>query len=248
MRAAALTDIGRVRKSNQDVVFSSTKPIGALPNLFLVADGMGGQQAGGYCSGMLKQCLISEVEASVGIPPIKVFGTAVETVNRKLYEEASTNAELSGMGSTLTAAFLDGDVLHVFNVGDSRLYVLEKQGTLRQITRDHSYVEELVSAGRLERGSQEYNRNKNIITRAVGIGERVDLDAFELSAGDLSAFLLCTDGLTNMLSDEEIAQTIRENTDPEQVVRRLVEKANQRGGRDNISAVVVFPFGEEASA
>lgn len=248
MRAAALTDAGNVRESNQDTVFSSTEPVGTLPNLFFVADGMGGHKAGGYCSSMLKERLIAAVRAASGSSPVRVFSDAVAETNRALFHEASEREELSGMGSTLTAAFLEDGLLHVFNIGDSRLYTLSRGGELRQITRDHSYVEELVSAGRLERGSREYNRNKNIITRAVGIGERAEMDAFEVSAEEMDAFLLCTDGLSNMLPDAEIARTIRENESPEAAARELIRLANRRGGSDNVSVVLVYPFREEATA
>ena len=151
-------------------------------------------------------------------------------------------------GATLTAAVSDGESLTVFNVGDSRLYVLDAEEMIpRQVTRDHSYVEEMVLAGRMKRGSEIYNRNKNIITRAIGIGEHVDIDAFEVDLLPETIILLCTDGLSNMLSDAEIGRILRAHTDPDETVEALIDAANARGGSDNISAVVLMSSGKEAA-
>ncbi len=246
MRAAALTDTGLVRESNQDTVFSSTAPVGALPNLFIVADGMGGHQAGDYCSRMLVDRLVAALQSGEETVPLRALRQAIGETNLSLFREAEEREELSGMGSTLVAAFTEEETACVFNIGDSRLYAVEESGALRQVTRDHSYVEEMVSAGKLERGSEQYYQNKNIITRAVGIAESADADVFELPLTGCSALLLCTDGLTNMVTDAEIAELLRKHQEPEDAVHALIHAANTAGGRDNISAVLVQLAGEEA--
>lgn len=246
MKAAALTDIGRVRTSNQDTVFYSLNPVGVLPNLFLAADGMGGHRAGDYCSEELVKRLVKTLENTAG-EPVLAMRSAIDKVNSGLYRESVEKPELAGMGSTLVACFVDHDTACAFNVGDSRLYFLNPGGGMRQITRDHSYVEEMVSAGRMKRGSALYNRNKNIITRAVGIDSRVDADVFEFAFPPGSGILLCTDGLTNMLSDQQIEEIIRSEADPERAVAKLAAAANEQGGRDNISAVLALSSEKEAA-
>lgn len=247
MRAAARTDRGLVRETNQDTVFVSATAVGALPNLFMVADGMGGHRAGDYCSRMLVDRIVEELKKWPQELPARALRTAIEAANSSLFAESQAHPELSGMGSTLVAAFSEEELLYVFNIGDSRLYCLRRDGVLEQVTRDHSYVEEMVNAGRMERGSRVYNQNKNIITRAVGIGESAEADVFELSLHDVDALLLCTDGLTNMLSDAEIAETLLRCGDPDQAAEELIRAANACGGKDNISVVLVLPHGEEAA-
>ena len=246
MKAASLTDIGRVRTSNQDTVFLSLDPVGVLPNLFLAADGMGGHRGGDYCSREHVRRLVETLGNMAG-EPVLAMRSAIEEVNACLYRESVENPELSGMGSTLVACFVDGDTAYAFNAGDSRLYLLNPGSGMRQITRDHSYVEEMVLAGRMKRGSEIYNRNKNIITRAIGIGEHVDIDAFEVDLLPETIVLLCTDGLSNMLSDAEIGRILRAHTDPDETVEALIDAANAHGGSDNISAVVLMSSGKEAA-
>lgn len=249
MTASAITDKGIVREQNQDTVFSSTDPVGPLPNLFMVADGMGGHQAGDYCSRMLISRISEELsEAGDGKLPLKALRDAIQKANDELCREASQDPKLSGMGSTLTAAFIEEDTLYVMNIGDSRLYISDMENIVpRQVTRDHSYVEEMVSAGLMKRGSEIYNRNKNIITRAVGIGFRLDIDVFEVPVREDTEILICSDGLTNMVSDHEIGCILRENDDIHEAAMELIRAANGHGGRDNISVVLVRPHGKGAS-
>ena len=143
------------------------------------------------------------------------------------------------MGTTLVAAFLEEQSATVLNIGDSRCYALTSDGGFRQITRDHSYVEEMVSAGKMRRGSEAYNRAKNIITRAIGVGAEVEMDLFELPLEGLSMLLLCTDGLTNMLGDDEIGAILRGDETLSSMAEHLIQAANEKGGRDNISVVLV---------
>ncbi len=248
MIASAITDKGIVREQNQDTVFSSVRPVGPLPNLFMVADGMGGHQAGDYCSRMLIERIVEGVSAAGNKLPLRALREAIQSANNSLYKESQRDPKLSGMGSTLTAAFLEEGTLYVMNIGDSRLYVAEVEDTIpRQVTRDHSYVEEMVSAGLMKRGSDVYNKNKNIITRAVGIGHRLDIDVFEVPVTEDAEILICSDGLSNMVSDQEIGCILREYDDIESAAQELIRAANGHGGRDNISVVLVRPFGKGAS-
>lgn len=240
MKAYALTDIGRVRQMNQDAQYASTEPVGPLSNLFLVADGMGGHRAGDYASRYLAEHLPEYIKESEKTDAVAALRDAISRVNLELYELASEREELSGMGTTLVAAVIEGDTLYVANIGDSRLYLIEKGG-IRQVTKDHSYVEELVSMGQMERESQEYKQQKNIITRAVGIEPKVEADFFEvpLEAGDY--ILLCSDGLSNMVDNSSIFRLVLLPGTLQTKARALAALANQNGGKDNIAVVLVEP-------
>ena len=195
MRACAMTDIGRVRTANQDYVYASTDSVGMLPNLFLVADGMGGHKAGDYASRYISEHLVEHLKQADNSEIIPLLREGIEKVNKMLYQESRDKAELNGMGTTLVAAVIEDSTMYVANVGDSRLYQIRNK--LKQITRDHSYVEELVSLGQMERGSRDYREKKNIITRAVGTEEKLDIDFFEVSLEPGDYILMCsTDSAT----------------------------------------------------
>ncbi len=240
MKACAVTDTGRVRPINQDFLFASTEPVGPLPNLFIVADGMGGHQAGDFASRYLVGHLVKHIEGSRETEAVPVLRQAIEDVNQELFELACVEPELAGMGSTLVAATVAGGVLYVANVGDSRLYTIRGTG-IRQITRDHSFVEEMVSRGQMERGSRAYKEQKNIITRAMGIGRKVRIDFFEepLSGGEY--LLLCSDGLTNMVDNSAIFRLVLMPETLQMKAKALIALANQNGGRDNIAVILVDP-------
>ncbi len=247
MQAYALTDVGRVRTSNQDYLYSSSIPVGDLDNLFMVADGMGGHRAGDFASRFLVENLLTFFRQSHGTDPIALMRAGIHRMNEELYEKSVSNAELSGMGTTLVAATVKNNMLFVANVGDSRLYLF-RNGELSQITRDHSFVEEMVALGQMTRGSKEYMEKKNIITRAVGTDWRVEVDFFrkELKQGDL--LLLCSDGLTNMLSNEMIKNELSKKSTLKDKVIGLIASANKRGGRDNIAIVLADPQISEVGA
>ena len=239
MESYALTDIGMVRNMNQDFVFASSERVGPLENLFLVADGMGGHRAGDYASRFLVQHLVSCIRQSEGKAPVAVLEKAIRQVNRELYREAVEKEELSGMGTTLVAASTDGSTLYVSNIGDSRLYLV-RDGKAYQVTRDHSYVEEMVAAGRMVRGSEEYLSQKNIITRAAGMTERVEADFFEVDLEDGDRILLCSDGLTNMVSNGTIGEISSQEISLRERVEALVRRANENGGRHNITEILSY--------
>lgn len=240
MKTYAVTDIGRVRSINQDVRFATTDPIGPLPNLFIVADGMGGHKAGDYASRYLVDSLVDYVKTSSDLNLISTLNNGIAKVNIELYEKAQETEELAGMGTTLVAATIEDSTLYVANVGDSRLYLIEREG-IRQVTKDHSFVEEMVSLGKMNRDSKEYRSKKNIITRAVGIDKKVDVDFFEVPLKRGDYILLCSDGLTNMVDNSAIFRMVLLPGALETKAKALVAMANQNGGKDNIAIVLIDP-------
>lgn len=242
LRTFSVTDIGRRRKLNQDYVFVSDKPLGNLPNIFIVADGMGGHNAGDYASKYTVETMKEEIARSFEKNPVKILGMAIEIANDHIRKKASEEEALSGMGTTVVAATCLGDkYLEVANVGDSRLYVVNDR-KIEQITRDHSLVEEMVRMGGIDRASARSHPDKNIITRAIGAKDTVEVDFFhvELAPGDI--VLMCSDGLTNMLEDEEIRMILSSPGSVGEKAEELVKSANDNGGRDNISVIVIETF------
>lgn len=238
MRAYAGTDRGRKRQINQDAVYYSVYPVGNIPNLFLVADGMGGHRAGDFASKYTIDNLVRLIEEAEGNNPITILNEGIRQANSLLLKKASEEEGMAGMGTTLVAACAMGRVLCVANVGDSRLYVINGE-EIRQITRDHSLVEELIQRGEMERGSEAYYEHKNIITRAIGARKDVFADFFEVSLEKGDTVLMCSDGLSNMVSDTAIRELVADREDLKEVCADLIEEANKNGGRDNI-AVVLF--------
>lgn len=243
LRSYALTDIGRKRQLNQDYIYLTENPVGNLPNLFIVADGMGGHKAGDYASDLAVETVVKEAGASLEKSPSRILGHAITIANRILRQRASENFALSGMGTTLVAATCIGRFLEVANVGDSRLYVIGDE--IVQITEDHSLVEEMVRMGGIGREEARNHPDKNIITRAIGARDDVEVDFFnlELQTGDM--VLLCSDGLTNMVDDETICRILKNGSSLRDRVEELVETANLNGGRDNISVIVIEPLADE---
>ena len=241
MKTFSMTDAGRRREINEDYMYASETAVGKLPNLFIVADGMGGHKAGDYASKTAVEAIvecISENDSGLLVASIK---KAIGEANKKVLKEAIIDIEKEGMGTTIVAATIKGEKLIVANVGDSRLYVVNESG-ITQITADHSLVEELVRCGKIDRSEARNHPDKNKITRAVGVFPKVDVDFFEtkVTAGD--TVLLCTDGLTNMVDDDEIKRIILSQRDIVEKTQTLVETANRNGGTDNITALLIEPF------
>lgn len=232
-----ITDIGRKRKTNQDFVYTSEEPVGNLPNLFIVADGMGGHNAGDFASKLTVETMISEISASFEKNPVKIFDKAIAAANTVILQKAAEVPEMEGMGTTVVAATCLGRYLQVANVGDSRLYVVGRE--IRQITEDHSLVEEMVRMGTISREEARNHPDKNIITRAVGAMETIEADHFTVELQEGEIVLMCTDGLTNMLEDEEIRMIMESGRDIVEKAQMLVDAANVHGGRDNISVVLI---------
>ena len=236
MKSVARTDIGRVRSINQDMVMALDEYTKAPFNLYIVADGMGGAKAGDYASRALVQYVKDYIDNNDD-SMIGLVRKAIEDANAKIYELSKNNEEFHGMGSTVVAAGINAGTLYAFNVGDSRLYLV--RNGLLQITKDHSFVEDEVEKGHITRDSKEYKLNKNYITRAVGVDKEVEVDIFEVDLTEGDKILLCSDGLSNMIDDKEIYDIISKSESLETAVDTLIETANEKGGTDNISAILI---------
>ena len=235
--AASRTDTGRQRNANEDSYFVQDP-------VFAVADGMGGAQAGEVAS------RIAAGAFEAGVDPDEAgegqLASIAREANREIHELAQRDSSRAGMGTTLTAALLQDDEVSLAHVGDSRAYVL-RDGELRRLTKDHSLVEELRRQGRLTDAEAEEHPQRSIITRALGPEPDVNVDTMTVPAKPGDVFLLCSDGLTTMVSDERIAEILEDSKSLRSAVSSLVDEANSSGGRDNITAVA-FRLQEEGEA
>lgn len=245
MKTFSMTDVGRKREVNQDYVYASAGQVGKLPNLFVVADGMGGHKAGDFASKYTVEVLGQELRNSRIEDPEEMITEAIKTANHKLIDAAHRDIKLEGMGTTLVVASVIEHTLYFANVGDSRLYLIN-QG-IKQLSKDHSLVEEMVRLGGINEEEAKHHPDKNIITRAIGAKEDVEVDFFEyrLRKGDI--ILMCTDGLSNMVEDEEIFNVVQGSRDIVEAVEQLIERANDHGGRDNIGVILIEPFTGEVT-
>ena len=237
MKAFAATDVGKVREVNQDCVFSSTGPVGCLPNLFIVADGMGGHKAGDIASRLTVDSVVDKLSKVNSKDYISVITDTIIKVNKEVIDKAAESQDYAGMGTTLVVATVFDNILKVANVGDSRLYVVGED--IIQITRDHSLVEEMVINGQLDRADARVDKRKNIITRAIGGESKVEAEMFSVELKPEDKILMCSDGLSNMVDDTEILELINREPDIEKAARMLIDAANENGGKDNISVVIV---------
>nr|WP_130836946.1 Stp1/IreP family PP2C-type Ser/Thr phosphatase [Lachnoclostridium sp. Marseille-P6806] len=242
MKSAAITNIGQKRKLNQDSFYTSDAPVGRFPNLYIVADGMGGHRAGDFASRYAVDRVVEAIRSSDRGEPRELVQRALAEANRGLRDTAAEHEEYYGMGTTFVLCTVDGDRMMAVNVGDSRLYIVSADGTIRQVTVDHSLVEEMVLAGGLDKRVARTHPDKNIITRAVGAEEELMLDYFSETIRSGDTILMCTDGLTNMVEDERIAQIVHEDGTEDERARELVNEANRNGGRDNITVILIEPY------
>lgn len=241
MKAVGMSDIGKCRKNNEDAYYISA---GEDPteNLYLVADGMGGCNAGEVASSSAIEAFLAffwkEMQHAENDDVLDLMTGAVAAANREVYKKSNSAREFAEMGTTIVAAAVRGDKLYVAHVGDSRAYLFHKK-EMKPLTTDHSYVMELVRMGNITKAEAAIHPKRNVITRAVGIKDLVETDTgiFPVKKGDL--VLLCTDGLSGMLKDEEMAKILNKRTPLERKAEVLVEEANRHGGYDNISLVLV---------
>jgi len=247
IEAGARTDLGRVRKNNEDCY-----EVQPTLNLYVLSDGMGGEAHGEVASALAVQTIMTHIQQAENSHSTPTFGepqpdvsertnrlaSAIHLANRKVFEMASANAGHKGMGATIVAAWIEGQKLSLAHVGDSRAYLL-RAGSLDQLTADHSLVAEKVRIGILTPQEADASELQSVLTRAVGTKEDVDVDADEqmLLVGD--SLLLCSDGLSRMVTDPEIASTLLTSTSAQNAADRLVDLANENGGVDNISVIVL---------
>lgn len=248
--AAGLTDKGSVRSMNQDFVYVSMEPVGVLPNLFIVADGMGGHKAGDLASKEAVRFFVGDVKehSQNAASIIDLMKTALERTNRYIFYMSEESEDFRGMGTTFVVCTIVGYTMYCLNVGDSRLYTVSRAGEdkngvspvlLRQVTEDHSLVEMMLRMGVIDEEMAKNHPNKNVITRAIGIDEMVEIDVFTEDVHNLKSILLCSDGLTNMVSDPALLQILTNGDTTENRCGELIHRANDNGGKDNISAVLI---------
>lgn len=202
MKYYAMTDVGRRREMNQDYVYAMGQPIGPFPNLLVVADGMGGHKAGDFASKFTVEVVKREIAGSRSRKPEKVLHDAIQVANRELIRVASRDVKLEGMGTTLVVATVIGDTLYFANIGDSRLYLIDDN--IKQLSKDHSLVEEMVRLGGIKAEDARNHPDKNIITRAMGVKDEAEADFYEFRIKRGDKILMCTDGLSNMVEDEDM--------------------------------------------
>ncbi len=245
--SGGVTDVGRVRTNNEDCY-----RIVAPQNLFVLSDGMGGEAHGEVASALavetvVKHCLDADANPASLIlgemqpgwsAKTKRLSTAVHLANENIFKSAEENPERHGMGATLTAAWIDGTKLSIAHVGDSRAYLL-RSGSLLQLTRDHSLVAEQVRRGILTAAEAEESEMQSVLLRALGAQPEIEVDAEEHILFPRDVLLLCCDGLTRMVTEPEIAGTLQAETNPTRAAEKLIALANERGGLDNITVIVV---------
>jgi len=248
------SDVGQQRENNEDCF----RIVEAL-NLFVIADGMGGEAHGEIASAMavetvVKHCMGEENGASLDVPDVNsgwsantsLLFKAAHLANKKIYDSAEAHPEQQGMGATLTAAWINEEKVSVVHVGDSRAYLL-RSGTLQQLTSDHSLVAEQVRRGILSGAEAEHSEMQSVLLRALGTQPEIEVDADEHTLFPRDVLLLCSDGLTRMVTEPEIAGTLQSELDPAKAAERLVALANDNGGADNVTVVVIRLESEEKS-
>jgi serine/threonine protein phosphatase PrpC len=248
VRFAAASDMGRVRKNNEDSFLADP-----ILGIFAVADGMGGHASGEVASrlaieslkefiaksGQEKETTLSEDSTAVLSSPAKLMVNGIRLANQKIYKASQENREYKGMGTTLVSVYFSASAPIAAHVGDSRLYLLRGQ-TIQQITEDHSWVWEQYKQGLIDKEALSSSPHKNIVTRALGIQPTVDVDIQELEVQPGDCLLLCSDGLSDLMRDEEMLATVSRNAgDLNGACNSLIHLANFRGGKDNITVVLI---------
>ena len=244
MKSYGLTDKGAVRKDNQDCfILEKCEVKGCL--IAALCDGMGGAKAGGIASQLANKAFVSNIYAKLtsrlprNVDYKRILENACAEANGVSYEYSHFDKDFDGMGTTVVAStYLDG-ILYVANVGDSRLYVIGDD--IKQITRDHSLVEEMVRMGGIDRAAARNHPDKNIITRAIGAASSVNVDYFEVALKPEDIVLMCSDGLTNMIEDKDILEIVRTEGDLKTKADLLIKTANENGGKDNIAVLLMQP-------
>lgn len=241
MEIVAKTSVGKVRECNQDDL--SYGKLGERDSYMVVCDGMGGAAGGEVASGLAVSTITSQIKSAyrVGMTSRSVknmLTSAISAANAAVFDKATTTEGLKGMGTTVVCAVVVENVAHIAYAGDSRAYLVS-DGDVNQLTRDHTFLQELFDLGKISKKQMDRDARKHIITRAVGVNESVSLDYLEQSLTKGDVLLLCTDGLTNLVDDEEILTTL-EDTGFETLANRLVSAANEYGGTDNVTVVAAL--------
>ena len=238
MKAVAVTNVGNKRSMNQDYYFSSDEPVGMLPNLYIVADGMGGHNAGDFASRFSVERFVSLIRESKERTPISAIEAALKTTNEELIAKAKTQREYDGMGTTFVMATLLSDgYLLIANIGDSRLYIVND--AIHQITQDHSLVAEMVRNGELKKEEARFHPQKNVVLRALSTRSVVNPDFYKIKVNRGDYILLCSDGLWEMVEEGELLKLVSEYEDVTDITDKMVFMANENGGKDNITIILM---------
>ncbi len=237
MKAVGISDIGKCRKNNEDD-FYVAKEDASLPYLYIVADGMGGCNAGEVASRSAISAFVDYAKQEKEEEPADLLAGGIQAANKAVFDKSNTETDFAEMGTTIVAAAVEQDKVYVAYVGDSRAYLMQN-GHLTLLTTDHSYVMELVKLGTITKEEAAKHPKRNIITRAVGIRDTVEADTVVQDVKEGDVLLLCTDGLSGMLTDMEIEAVLQEKISAEEKAAQLVAEANEHGGHDNISLILV---------
>lgn len=240
--ASGITDIGKKRKTNQDSFYTNLNN-----RLFIVADGMGGHNGGDIASQMVVKFLPELIAAKAELEPSQQLVESIQQMNQQIKRFGETNADLEGMGTTIVLLYFKGQNIYIGNVGDSRAYLINNQ-KIFQLSRDHSLVQEKLNLGIYNREQAAYDPQKNVLVRTVGFEDQVDIDVFVYKVNKGDIFLCCSDGLHGKVSDEDILFLVNKYLpDPvlatqelcDKLIQRLIDEANDNGGQDNITAILV---------
>ena len=238
MKAIALTNVGNKRSMNQDFYYCSDEPVGILPNLYIVADGMGGHNAGDFASRFSVERFVNLIRESKVRTPISAIEAALKTTNEELIAKAKTQREYEGMGTTFVMATLLSDgYLLIANIGDSRLYIVNDR--IQQITEDHSLVGEMVRNGELKKDEARFHPQKNVVLRALSTRTVVSPDFYKIRVNRGDYILLCSDGLWEMVEEGELLKLVSEYEDVSDIAEKMVFMANENGGKDNITIILM---------
>jgi protein phosphatase len=245
MKFAVKTDIGQKRERNEDsynIIVNNDK----APVSFIIADGMGGHNSGEIASRLAVDFVSNYItsnpdEFSVESEISEKISALIAKANDLIIDNAKRNEKNSGMGTTIIVSMVLNNKIYIGNVGDSRAYLI-RNGKIEQITVDHSYIEELLKSGSITKEEAVNHPQKNIITRALGSSKEVKADTFSVELQKKDSILFCTDGLTNMLNDDEILKAITESKEPEEICQKLIKGSIANGGEDNITVIIIREF------
>ena len=236
MKVVSATNVGNYRKNNEDSYY-----VNESKNLYVLADGMGGHLAGERASKMATEIIGQDFAKDRQIKSIddaiEILSSSIRDANKKIFESSQENEDYRGMGTTLSSGLILGDVLIYSNIGDSRIYRINEE--MEQITQDDSFVNYLIEIGEITEEEAKNHPKKNVLTKAMGTTSDIEVIVNTLDIKDKDVFLFCSDGLTNMVSDEEIFKIVKENS-PEEARDKLLDLALKNGGMDNITFILVF--------
>ena len=250
-KVGMLTDVGQVRTVDEDSILVADLSFGVNSKtnnflLLVVADGMGGhakcEEASKIALSAISRSVIPELVNDT--PFTKLLEQGIQNANQDILDHTARNPESSGMGTTSVCAIVEGNAVHLANVGDSRAYVISDD-EIRRVTKDHSFVQSLVDQGEITEAESREHPQKNVITKAIGIGTSIEADTMRLTLDSDESLLLCCDGVIAHLPDDDIHKIIRDSPDPQTACKEIVNMANERGGSDNISLIILSPEGSD---